>query len=124
VGYDARPSAVKNFLAYSLTRLGLDHIDIYRPSRLDPNVPIEDTISAIADLVKAGYVRYVGLSEVGPRTIRRAQAVHPISVFKSVPQVVEGPGQAFSSTRELSISVTILGVLSRTTQRLQTGGEG
>jgi aryl-alcohol dehydrogenase-like predicted oxidoreductase len=77
-GYDARPAAVKNFLAYSLKRLGVDHIDIYRPARRDPTVPIEDTIGAIADLVKAGYVRAIGLSEVGPETIRRAHAVHPI----------------------------------------------
>ena len=77
-GYDARPAAVKNFLAYSLQRLGVDHIDIYRPARLDPNVPIEDTVGAIGDMIKAGYVRYVGLSEVGASTLRRAQAVHPI----------------------------------------------
>ncbi|HEY4222224.1 MAG TPA: aldo/keto reductase, partial [Myxococcota bacterium] len=77
-GFDARPAAVKNFCAYSLQRLGVDHIDIYRPSRLDPNVPIEDTIGAIAELVKAGYVRAIGLSEVGVETIRRANTVHPI----------------------------------------------
>src|SRR5688572_5261856 len=79
LGMDTRPLAVKTFLAYTLTRLGLDHVDIYRPGRLDPNVPIEETIGAIADLVKTGYVRAIGLSEVGPDTIRRAQAVHPIS---------------------------------------------
>ena len=79
IGFDARPAAVKNFLAYSLTRLGVDHIDIYRPARLDPAVPIEDTVGAIADLVKAGYVRAIGLSEVGADTIRRAHAVHPIA---------------------------------------------
>ena len=78
LGFDARPAAVKNFLAYTLNRLGVDHIDIYRPSRLDSSVPIEETIGAIADLVKAGYVRHIGLSEVGPETIRRAHAVHPI----------------------------------------------
>ena len=77
-GYDARPAAVKNFLAYSLQRLGVDHIDIYRPARLDPEVPIEETVGAIADMVKAGYVRHIGLSEVGAETIRRAAAVHPI----------------------------------------------
>lgn len=115
VGFDARPSAVKNFLAYSLTRLGLDHIDIYRPSRLDPNVPIEDTISAIADLVKAGYVRYVGLSEVGPRTIRRAQAVHPISDLQIEYSLVSrGPETGiFPVLEELGIGVTVYGVLSR-----------
>jgi aryl-alcohol dehydrogenase-like predicted oxidoreductase len=78
-GYDARPIAVKNFVAYSLQRLRVDCIDLYRPARLDPNVPIEDTIGAIADLVKAGHVRHIGLSEVGAQTIRRAAAVHPIA---------------------------------------------
>jgi len=78
LGYDARPAAVKTALAYSLKRLGVDYIDIYRPARLDPHVPIEDTIGAIAEMVQAGYVRHIGLSEVGPETIRRAAAVHPI----------------------------------------------
>jgi aryl-alcohol dehydrogenase-like predicted oxidoreductase len=77
--YDARSAAVKNFLAYTLQRLGLDHIDIYCPAQLDPNVPIEDTVGAIAYMVKAGYVRHIGLSEVGSETIRRAVKVHPIS---------------------------------------------
>src|ERR1700704_3147108 len=79
LGVDARPAAVKNFLSYTLTRLGVDHIDVYRPARLDPAVPIEETVGAIADLVQAGYVRAIGLSEVGGDTIRRAQAVHAIS---------------------------------------------
>ena len=77
IGVDARPAAVKNFLAYTLRRLGTDYVDIYRPGRLDPAVPIEDTVGAIAELVKAGYVRHVGLSEVGAETLRRAHAVHP-----------------------------------------------
>src|SRR5580658_3128776 len=79
IGFDGRPAAVKNFCAYSLQRLGTSFIDIYRPSRLDPTVPIEETIGAIADLVKAGYVRAIGLSEAGPETIRRAHAIHPIA---------------------------------------------
>jgi aryl-alcohol dehydrogenase-like predicted oxidoreductase len=79
IGYDARPAAVKNFLVYSLQRLGVDHIDIYRPARLDASVPIEETVGAIADMVKAGYVRHIGLSEVGSHTIRKAAAVHPIA---------------------------------------------
>ena len=79
IGLDTRPVAVKNFLGYSLRRLGVGHIDIYRPGRLDPSVPIEETVGAIADLVKAGYVRAIGLSEVGAETIRRAHAVHPVS---------------------------------------------
>src|SRR5262249_54763901 len=76
LGYDGRPAAVWNFLSYSLQRLGVDHIDIYRPARLDPNVPIEETIGAMADMVKAGYIRHIGLSEVGSETIRRAHKVH------------------------------------------------
>ncbi len=79
LGLDARPVAVKNFAAYSLRRLGIEVIDVYRPARLDPNVPIEETVGAIKDLIEAGYVRHVGLSEVGVETIRRAHAVHPIA---------------------------------------------
>jgi aryl-alcohol dehydrogenase-like predicted oxidoreductase len=115
LGFDARPSAVKNFLAYSLKRLGVDHIDIYRPSRLDHNVPIEETIGTIADLVKAGYVRFVGLSEVGPKTIRRAQAIHPISDLQIEYSLISrGPETGiFPVLEELGIGVTAYGVLSR-----------
>jgi aryl-alcohol dehydrogenase-like predicted oxidoreductase len=115
IGFDARPVAVKNFLAYSLTRLGVDHIDIYRPGRLDPTVPIEDTIGAIADLVKAGYVRAIGLSEVGVDTIRRAQAVHPIVDLQIEYSLMSrGPESAiFPVLRELGIGCTAYGVLSR-----------
>lgn len=114
-GFDGRPAAVKNFLAYSLTRLGVDYIDIYRPARLDPAVPIEDTIGAIADLVKAGYVRYIGLSEVGPETIRRALAIHPISDLQiEYALITRGPeADIFPLLRELGIGVTAYGVLSR-----------
>lgn len=115
LGYDARPAAVKNFVAYSLKRLGVDHIDIYRPARLDPNVPIEDTVGAIADLVKAGYVRHIGLSEVGADTIRRAAAVHPISdlqiEYSLFSRGVEDT--ILPTLRELGIGVTAYGVLSR-----------
>ena len=112
---DARPAAVKNFLSYSLVRLGLDHVDIYRPARLDPAVPIEDTIGAIAEMVKAGYVRLIGLSEVGPETIRRAQAVHPIVDLQIEYSLVSrGPERAiFPVLDELGIGVTAYGVLSR-----------
>jgi aryl-alcohol dehydrogenase-like predicted oxidoreductase len=115
IGMDARPAAVRNFVAYSLTRLGLDHVDIYRSGRLDPNVPIEDTIGAIADLVKKGYVRAIGLSEVGPDTIRRAHAVHPISDLQIEYSVISrGPETSiFPLLRELGIGVTAYGVLSR-----------
>jgi len=115
VGVDNRPAAVKNFLAYTLSRLGVDHIDIYRPARLDPNVPIEDTVGAIADLVKAGYVRQIGLSEVGPETIKRARAVHPIVDLQIEYSLISrGPeDKIFPLLRELGIGVTAYGVLSR-----------
>jgi aryl-alcohol dehydrogenase-like predicted oxidoreductase len=115
MGIDTRPAATKNFLAYSLTRLGLDHVDIYRPGRLDPDVPIEDTIGAIADLVKAGYVRAVGLSEVGADTIRRANIVHPISDLQIEYSLISRRPEAtiFAVLQELDIGVTAYGVLSR-----------
>ncbi|MCC7382981.1 MAG: aldo/keto reductase [Deltaproteobacteria bacterium] len=114
-GVDGRPVAVKNFVAYSLKRLGVDHIDIYRLARLDPQVPIEDTIGAIADLVKAGYVRHIGLSEVGVETIQRANAVHPIADLQIEYSLISrGPeASIFPALRELGIGVTAYGVLSR-----------
>lgn len=114
-GYDARPAAVKNFLAYSLSRLGVDYIDIYRPARLDGAVPIEDTIGAIADMVKAGYVRHIGLSEVSAETIRRAAKVHPIVDLQiEYSPLSRGPeASIFPTLAELGIAVTAYGVLSR-----------
>jgi len=115
IGYDARPAAAKTALAYSLQRLGLDYIDIYRPARLDPKVPIEDTIGAISDLVKAGYVRHIGLSEVGTETIRKAAAVHPIVdlqiEYSLISRGIED--SILPTLRELGIGVTAYGVLSR-----------
>lgn len=115
VGMDARPAAVRNFIGYSLARLGVDHIDIYRPGRLDPAVPIEDTVGAIADLVKAGYVRAIGLSEVGVETVRRARAVHPISDLQIEYSLVSrGPeARILPVLAELGIAATAYGVLSR-----------
>ena len=115
LGYDARPLAVKNFLAYSLRRLGVDYIDIYRPSRLDPNVPIEDTVGTLADMVKAGCVRHIGLSEVGPDTIRRAAAVHPISDLQIEYSLISRGIEAeiLPTCRKLGIGITAYGVLSR-----------
>jgi aryl-alcohol dehydrogenase-like predicted oxidoreductase len=115
LGFDCRPKAVKNFLAYSLRRLGTDHVDIYRPARLDPEVPIEDTVGAIADLVQAGWVRHIGLSEVGVDTIRRAAAVHPIADLQIEYAVVSrGPDERILPVlRELGIGVTAYGVLAR-----------
>ncbi|HUM01444.1 MAG TPA: aldo/keto reductase [Thermoanaerobaculia bacterium] len=115
IGVDTRPVAVKNFLAHTLTRLGVDHVDVYRPTRLDPNVPIEETVGAIADLVKAGYVRAVGLSEVGAGTVRRAQAVHPITDLQIEYSLISrGPEERiFPALAELGVGVTAYGVLSR-----------
>jgi aryl-alcohol dehydrogenase-like predicted oxidoreductase len=115
IGYDARPAAVKTACAYSLQRLGLDHIDIYRPARLDPNVPIEETVGAIADLVKAGYVRHIGLSEVGAETLRRAAAVHPIVDLQIEYSLISRGIEAeiLPACRELGIGVTAYGVLAR-----------
>jgi aryl-alcohol dehydrogenase-like predicted oxidoreductase len=115
LGYDARPVAVKTALAYSLKRLGVDHIDIYRPARLDPNVPIEDTIGAMADMIKAGYIRYIGLSELGPETIRRAAAVHPITDLQIEYSLISRSPEAkiFPALGKLGIAVTAYGVLSR-----------
>jgi pyridoxine 4-dehydrogenase len=115
LGYDARPAAVKTALAYSLQRLGVDHIDVYRPARIDDNVPIEETVGAIAEMVEAGYVRYIGLSEVGASTIRRAAAVHPIVdlqiEYSLISRGIEE--EILPACRELGIAVTAYGVLSR-----------
>jgi pyridoxine 4-dehydrogenase len=114
-GLDCRPVAVKNFLAYSLQRLGVDEIDIYRPARLDPAVPIEDTVGAIAEMVKAGYVKHIGLSEVGSDTIRRAHAVHPISDLQIEYSLIARciKDDILATCRDLGIGVTAYGVLSR-----------
>jgi aryl-alcohol dehydrogenase-like predicted oxidoreductase len=114
-GLDNRPTALRNFIAYSLKRLGVDYIDIYRPARLDPAVPIEDTIGAIADLVKAGYVRYIALSEVGAETMRRAAAVHPIVDLQIEYSLLERrlEGELLDNCRALGSAVTAYGVLAR-----------
>src|SRR5215475_13574582 len=115
LGYDSRPAAVWNFMSYSLQRLGVDHIDIYRPARLDPNVPIEETVGAMAEMVKAGYIKHIGLSEVSSETIRRAHKVHPISdlqiEYSLISRGIES--DILKTTRELGIGVTAYGVLSR-----------
>lgn len=115
IGFDSRPAAVKNFVSYSLQRLGVEAIDVYRPARLDPAVPIEDTIGAIADLIKAGYVKHIGLSEVGAETIRRAFKVHPIVDLQIEYAIAtRGPEQKiFPTLDELGMSATLYGVFSR-----------
>ena len=129
-GTDNRPEAMRNFLGYSLQRLGTDHIDVYRPARLDSAVPIEDTIGAIAEMVQAGYVRHIGLSEVGSDTIRRAAAVHPITdlqiEYSLLSRGIED--DILATCRELGIAITAYGVLSRglisPTARTDTYGQG
>jgi len=132
LGIDTRPAAIRNFVAYSLNRLGTDHIDIYRPARIDPRVPIEDAVGAIADLVQRGYVRYVGLSEAGPTTLRRAHAVHPIAdlqiEYSLMSRGIET--EILPACRELGIGITAYGVLSRgllsghwTAERKPAGGD-
>jgi aryl-alcohol dehydrogenase-like predicted oxidoreductase len=114
-GVDTRPMAMRTALAYSLQRLGTDYVDIYRPARLDPDVPIEETVGAIAEMVDAGYVRAIGLSEVGPDTIRRAAAVHPIVdlqiEYSLMSRGIES--RILPTVRELGIGITAYGVLSR-----------
>src|ERR671932_2010771 len=114
-GYDGRPAAVKNFVAYSLQRLGVDHIDVYRNARVDPNVPIEETVGTIAELVQAGHVRHIGLSEAGADTIRRAAASAPIVdlqiEYSLISRGIEN--RILPTTRELGIGITAYGVLSR-----------
>ena len=114
-GFDGRPTAVKNFAAYSLQRLGVDHIDVYRIARVDPNVPIEETVGAIAELVQAGHVRHIGLSEAGADTIRRAAATAPIAdlqiEYSLISRGIEE--RILPTTRELGIAITAYGVLSR-----------
>jgi aryl-alcohol dehydrogenase-like predicted oxidoreductase len=114
-GVDARPAAVKNFLAYTLRRLGTEYVDIYRPSRVDPAVPIEETVGAIAELVTAGHVRHVGLSEAGAETIRRAHAIHPIADLQIEYSLFSRSLEAevLPACRDLGIGVTAYGVLSR-----------
>ncbi|MEV8092949.1 aldo/keto reductase [Kitasatospora sp. NPDC085879] len=115
LGYDASPAGTKTALAYSLRRLRTDHIDVYRPARLDPKVPIEETVGAIAEMVKAGYVRHIGLSEVGAETLRRAAAVHPISDLQIEYSLLSRSleTEVLPTARELGIGITAYGVLSR-----------
>lgn len=112
---DTRPDSLRNFLTYSLQRLGVDYIDIYRPARLDPTVPIEETVGAIAEMVQAGYVRHIGLSEIGADTLRRANAVHPIAdlqiEYSLISRGIES--QILPTARELGVGITAYGVLSR-----------
>ena len=115
VGHDASPAMVKSSLAYTLTRLGTEYVDLYQPARLDPDVPIEDTVGAVAEMIQAGYVRYLGLSEMGADTIRRAHAVHPVSALQIEYSLMSRgiEESILPAVRELGISITAYGILSR-----------
>ncbi len=115
LGFDGRPAAVKSFVSYSLQRLGTDYLDLYQPARVDPNVPIEDTIGAVADLVQAGYVRHIGISEVSAATIRRAHAVHPIAALQIEYSLFSRGVEAetLPTLRELGIALVAYGVYGR-----------
>jgi aryl-alcohol dehydrogenase-like predicted oxidoreductase len=115
IGHDASPAAVKNSLAYTLTRLGTEYVDLYQPARLDPRVPIEDTVGAVAEMIAAGYVRYLGLSEMGVDTIRRAHAIHPVTALQIEYSLMSRgiEKQILPTVRELGIGVTAYGILSR-----------
>jgi aryl-alcohol dehydrogenase-like predicted oxidoreductase len=115
IGHDASPAGVKNSLAYTLQRLGTDYVDLYQPARLDPRVPIEDTVGAIAEMIEAGFVRYLGLSEMGAGTIRRAHAVHPVAALQIEYSLMSRgiEAQILPAVRDLGIGVTAYGILSR-----------
>jgi aryl-alcohol dehydrogenase-like predicted oxidoreductase len=115
VGHDASPAMVKSSLAYTLTRLGTEYVDLYQPARLDPEVPIEDTVGAVAEMIQAGYVRYLGLSEMGADTIRRAHAVYPVSELQIEYSLMSRgiERSILPAVRELGISITAYGILSR-----------
>jgi aryl-alcohol dehydrogenase-like predicted oxidoreductase len=115
VGHDASPAMVKSSLGYSLTRLGTDYIDLYQPARLDPRVPIEETVGAITEMIQAGYVRYLGLSEMGADTIRRAAAVHPVTALQIEYSLMSRGIESgiLPAVRDLGVGVTAYGILSR-----------
>jgi aryl-alcohol dehydrogenase-like predicted oxidoreductase len=125
-GVDIRPSSIKNYLAYTLRRLNTDHVDLYQPSRLDPAIPIEDVVGTLADMVKAGYVRHIGLSEAGAATLRRAHTVHPITALQIEYSLMSRDieREILPTCRELGIGVTAYGVLSRGLLSGRVGPEG
>jgi aryl-alcohol dehydrogenase-like predicted oxidoreductase len=127
IGVDTRPQAVKNFLAYSLRRLGTDYVDIYRPARVDPSLPIEETVGAIAELIKAGYVRYAGLSEASAETTRRACTTHAICDLQIEYSIISRgiEDKILPELENLGVGVTAYGVLSRgLVSGSRAGGKG
>lgn len=126
IGMDLRPEAIKNSLAYTLKRLKTDHVDLYQPARIDPRVPLEDVIGTMADLVQAGYVRHIGLSEAGAATIRKANAIHPVASIQMEYSLISRSieREILPTTRALGIGVTAYGVLSRGLLSGRVGQEG
>jgi len=112
-GIDVRPETVENYLVYSLKRLGLDYIDLYQPGRINPNIPVEDTIGAIADLVKKGYVRTIGVTEVNAKILRRAHLTHPIGLVEVTYSLMNRhiEDELISAARKLGIGIVGFGVL-------------
>jgi len=112
-GFDCRPEAVENYLTYSLKRLGLEYVDLYQPCRINPHIPVEETIGAVSKLVEKGYVRTIGISEVGADTLRRANATHPISLvevtYSMMSRKIED--ELIPTARELGLGVVGFGVL-------------
>ncbi len=126
IGLDLRPAAIKNALAYSLRRLRTDYVDVYQPARLDPAIPVEDIVGTLAGLKQAGYIRYIGLSEAGAGTIRRAHAVHAVTAIQMEYSLMSRSieGKILPTCRELGIGVTAYGVLSRGLLSGRVGAEG
>ncbi len=114
-GFDARPAHLRHYLAQTLRKLRTDHVDLYQPARLDPAVPIEEVVGTIGELVKAGWVRHLGLSEVGPETLRRASRVHPVAQLQIEYSLMSRgiEPRVLPACRELGIGITAYGVLSR-----------
>jgi len=115
IGFDARPAAVKTALTYTLRRLRTDYVDLYQPARVDPNVPIEETVGAIKEMIDAGYIRHLGLSEAGVESIRRAHAVHPVIALETEYALAtrDPEREVLPVLRELGIGLVAYGVLSR-----------
>jgi aryl-alcohol dehydrogenase-like predicted oxidoreductase len=115
IGFDTRPVAIRNFLSYSLQRLRVDYIDLYYPSRVDPNVPIEDTVGTLGDLVKEGKIHHTGLSEASPETLRRAAKVHPLAMLQAEYSLWtrEPETDLLPTCRELGVSLVAYSPLGR-----------
>lgn len=129
-GMDVHPFRVKNYLAHSLARLGLDYIDLYQPGRIDLGIPVEETVGAISELVKEGYVRHIGLSQIDANTLERANAVHPIHSVEMEYSLFNRSieSELLPAARRHGISVVAFGIIAHgllngswTRERLERG---